>query len=58
MAVDLTRMLGRLDEKLLDPKRPLASQLLGEEAGAVATLMLQELDGWGRVFRGKLLEMP
>lgn len=40
----------------LDSNRPLVSQDLGTQAGAVATLMLQDLDGWGRLFRGKLME--
>jgi hypothetical protein len=36
--------------------RPLASIELGREALEVATLMLQDLEGWGRLFRGKLME--
>lgn len=56
MVADLSRAKRRLDR--LDTERPLASQALGAEAAIVATVMLQELDGWGRVFRGKLLETP
>jgi fumarate reductase subunit D len=41
----------------LDANRPLVSQDLGTQAAAVATLMLQDLDGWGRLFRGKLMEV-
>lgn len=40
----------------LDLNRALVSQDLGAQAAAVATLMLQDLDGWGRLFRGKLME--
>jgi hypothetical protein len=40
----------------LDANRPLVSQDLGTQAAAVATSMLQDLDGWGRLFRGKLME--
>jgi hypothetical protein len=36
--------------------RSLASQDLGEEAYAVAALMLQDLEGWQRLFRIKNLE--
>jgi hypothetical protein len=41
----------------LDTNRPLVSQDLGTQAAAVATFMLQDLDGWGRLFRGKLMEV-
>ena len=37
-------------------KRPLASQDLGAEADAVASLMLQDLEGWQRLFRVKIIE--
>ena len=56
MIADLMQARDRLDR--LDARRPLASQTLGAEAAFVATLMLQELDGWSRIFRGKLLETP
>jgi len=36
--------------------RALVSQDLAAEALAVATMMLQDLDGWGRLFRGKATE--
>ncbi len=36
--------------------RPLASQELGVEVLEVATLMLQDVDGWARLFRVKLVE--
>lgn len=40
----------------LDPARPLASQDFCAEAADVATLMLQDLDGWARLFRVKGVE--
>jgi hypothetical protein len=40
----------------LNTNRPLASQDLGAEAAEVATLMLQDLEGWARLFRVKSLE--
>lgn len=47
---------ARLRVLRLDTSRPLVSQDLGVQAAAVATLMLQDLDGWGRLFRGKHVE--
>ncbi len=40
----------------LDPASPLASQALGSALAAVATLMLEDLEGWARLFRGKVLD--
>jgi hypothetical protein len=40
----------------INPDNPLVSQEIGAQAAAVATLMLQDLDGWGRLFRGKSME--
>lgn len=40
----------------LNPYRPLASLDICAEAMAVATLMLQDLDGWARLFRVKSVE--
>jgi hypothetical protein len=40
----------------LNIHRPLVSQDLGAEALGVATMMLRDLDGWGRLFRGKATE--
>jgi hypothetical protein len=40
----------------LDVNRALVSQDLGTQAASVATLMLQDLDGWGRLFRGKQMD--
>jgi len=42
--------------KRLNLQRPLVSQDLGVIAASVATTMLQDLEGWGRLFRGKQLE--
>jgi hypothetical protein len=47
---------ARLRVLRLDTSRSLVSQDLGAQAAAVATLMLQDLDGWGRLFRGKHVE--
>ncbi|NLH80678.1 MAG: hypothetical protein GX458_07530 [Phyllobacteriaceae bacterium] len=41
----------------LDMARPLASQELGAEAAATAALMLQDLEGWARLFRLKGAEV-
>lgn len=46
----------RLRVARLDTTRALVSQDLGAQAAALATLMLQDLDGWGRLFRGKQME--
>jgi len=40
----------------LDLTRPIASQELGAEVLEVATRMLQDVDGWARLFRVKLVE--
>jgi len=42
--------------KALDLKQPLASQQLGAIILGVATTMLQEVDGWARMFRVKVVE--
>jgi hypothetical protein len=54
MAAELERARGRLER--LDPWRALVSQDIGAEAALVATLMLQDLDGWARLFRVKVME--
>jgi hypothetical protein len=41
----------------LDMSRPLASQDLAFEAATVATIMLEDLDGWARLFRLKGAEV-
>lgn len=40
----------------LDPHASLASQFLGSALAGVATLMLEDLEGWARLFRGKALD--
>jgi hypothetical protein len=47
---------GRRRIETVDLDRPLASQELGAEVLEVATLMLQDVDGWARLFRVKLVE--
>lgn len=54
MAAELKRAQRRVER--LDTTQPLVSQDLGGEAAAVATLMLQDLDGWARLFRVKGME--
>ena len=54
MAAELERAHRRVER--LDTTRPLVSQDLGAEAAAVATLMLQDLEGWARLFRVKGVE--
>jgi hypothetical protein len=54
MAAELERAHARVER--LDPQRPLVSQDIGAEAAVVATLMLQDLDGWARLFRVKAME--
>ncbi len=48
--------LGRERIRHVKPARPLASQELGRETLEVAALMLQDVDGWARLFRVKLVE--
>jgi hypothetical protein len=54
----MTKLLEQAMERVkrLDLSRPSVSQDLGAETLAVATLMLQDLEGWGRLFRGKAME--
>ena len=42
--------------KRLNLQRPLVSQDLGVIAASVAATMLQDPEGWGRLFRGKQME--
>jgi hypothetical protein len=55
MAAELGRAQQRIER--LDPQRPLVSQDIGAAAALVATLMLQDLDGWARLFRVKGMEL-
>ena len=54
MVAELDRAEHRVER--LDPTRPLVSQDLGAEAAAIAALMLQDLEGWARLFRVKGIE--
>ncbi len=54
METELQRAKARLER--LNLTHPLASQDLGAEAAAVAVLMLQDLEGWTRLFRVKVVE--
>lgn len=54
MIAELERARERVAR--LNLHRPLVSQDLGAEAAAVAATMLRDLEGWGRLFRGKLME--
>ena len=47
---------GRDRIETMDLTRPMASQELGAEVYEVATLMLQDVQGWVRLFRVKLVE--
>jgi len=48
--------LARKRVDRLNLARPSVSQDLGAEALAVANIMLQDLEGWGRLFRGKSMD--
>lgn len=54
MVAELERAQDRIGR--VDKRRYFASQDLGAEAGAVATLMLQDLEGWAQLFRVKGIE--
>jgi len=51
----LTRAKARVIR--LEMMRPLASQDLGAEVAGVTALMLQDLEGWARLFRIKGAEV-
>lgn len=54
MAVELDHAYHRIER--LNQHRVLVSQDIGSEAAMVAALMLQDLDGWARLFRVKAME--
>jgi hypothetical protein len=54
MTILLRQASKRVDRLCLT--RPSVSQDLGAEALTVATIMLQDVEGWGRLFRGKAME--
>jgi hypothetical protein len=49
---DLRRATQQITE--LDPSAPLASRALGVVLAAVAMLMVEDLEGWARLCRGKV----
>ncbi len=55
MEAELKRAEARVTR--LNPERAMVSQDLGAEAAAVAILMLQDLEGWARLFRVKGMEL-
>jgi hypothetical protein len=57
MVAELNLAKARLERlRHLGGTRPLLSQELGNEAAAISTFMLQELDGWAALFRAKVIE--
>jgi hypothetical protein len=51
----LTHARKQIEE--LNSAAPLASQALGSALAGVALLMLEDLEGWARLFRGKILDV-
>ena len=51
----LTRAKQRIDRLSFD--KPLASRALGVRVYEVAITMLQDIDGWARLFRVKIVEV-
>jgi hypothetical protein len=47
---------ARIRIQQIDPAEPLASQILGSEIFSVATVMLQDIQGWFQLFRAKVVE--
>jgi hypothetical protein len=47
---------ARIRVQQIDIAEPLASQLLGSEIFGVATVMLQDIEGWVQLFRAKVVE--
>ena len=56
MLDELLQAKARVERIRKDLPRPLAFQDLGAEAQRVAILMLEDLEGWARLFRGKAIE--
>jgi hypothetical protein len=56
MLDELERARARIERVRKDVPRPMAFYDLGAEAQTVAILMLQDLEGWARLFRGKAIE--
>lgn len=61
LAEQSSHMLDELQQRRarierISLRRPLAFHDIGAEAHGVAVLMLQDLEGWARLFRGKAIE--
>ena len=56
MLDELEQAKARVERIRRDVPRPMAFHDLGAEAQTVAILMLQDLEGWARLFRGKAIE--
>jgi hypothetical protein len=56
MRMAMQRLGKRLDGLMGSANRPLVSQELGALTLEVATTMLQDIDGWARLFRVKVVE--
>jgi hypothetical protein len=56
MLDELGQARSRVARIRKDVPRPMAFHDLGAEAQTVAILMLQDLEGWARLFRGKAIE--
>ena len=56
MLDELGQAKARLERIRKDVPRPMAFHDLGAEAQIIAILMLQDLEGWARLFRGKAIE--
>jgi hypothetical protein len=54
MQIEMEAAKGRIQQ--IEVGEPLASQILGSEIFGVATLMLQDIQGWMQLFRAKVVE--
>jgi hypothetical protein len=54
MLTTMTHARGQLEK--LDCTAPLASQALGSALASVVTIMMEDLQGWARLFRAKVVE--
>jgi hypothetical protein len=54
MQIEMQAARDRIQQ--IDVGEPLASQILGSEIFGVATLMLQDIQGWMQLFRAKVVE--
>jgi hypothetical protein len=54
MQIEMEAAKDRIQQ--IEAHEPLASQILGSEIFGVATLMLQDIQGWMQLFRAKVVE--